>query len=77
MNSLERRIGPRQRPHSEWRKSSYSGGESCCVELRLLPTGTIFVRDSKAPDGDRLALTIDECRAFLNAAKGGRRAPVA
>ncbi|MFF9310655.1 DUF397 domain-containing protein [Streptomyces sp. NPDC014748] len=41
-----------------WFKSSYSGGTDgeSCVELALTP-GTVHVRDSKATDGPRLALT--------------------
>ncbi|MEU4820722.1 DUF397 domain-containing protein [Actinomadura sp. NPDC023710] len=44
----------------KWRKSSYTGGanDNQCVELgRLAPGVGIGVRDSKDPDGGRLALS--------------------
>jgi hypothetical protein len=37
-----------------WRKSTYSGDSSNCVEIATTPT-TILVRDSKNPAGPRLA----------------------
>ncbi|GGT98251.1 DUF397 domain-containing protein [Streptomyces lateritius] len=40
-----------------WHKSSYSGGSGDdCVEVATCPT-TVHVRDSKHPEGPRLALT--------------------
>ncbi|MBP2403149.1 DUF397 domain-containing protein [Streptomyces syringium] len=47
-----------------WFRSSYSteqGGN--CVEVAALPT-TIHVRDSKVPDGPRLALSPEAWSAF-------------
>lgn len=38
--------------HSTWRKSSHSGQESDCVEVRLAPT--VGVRDTKDREGGRL-----------------------
>ncbi|MFF0214872.1 DUF397 domain-containing protein [Streptomyces vinaceus] len=39
-----------------WTKSSYSASSSNdCVEVAQTP-GTVLVRDSKRPDGDRLAV---------------------
>ncbi|MFE2550119.1 DUF397 domain-containing protein [Streptomyces sp. NPDC059355] len=39
-----------------WTKSSYSASSSNdCVEVARTP-GTVLVRDSKRPDGDRLAV---------------------
>ncbi|MFD7920685.1 DUF397 domain-containing protein [Streptomyces sp. NPDC059740] len=38
-----------------WRKSSYSGGNGACVELAVPGAGAIAIRDSKNPDGPRLA----------------------
>ncbi|WP_078969175.1 DUF397 domain-containing protein [Streptomyces cyaneogriseus] len=38
----------------QWRKSTYSGDSSNCVEIATTPT-TILVRDSKNPAGPRLA----------------------
>ncbi|GAA2433224.1 hypothetical protein GCM10010191_54230 [Actinomadura vinacea] len=48
-----------------WRKSSHSGptgGE--CIEVASLP-GVIAVRDSKDPDGPKLALDQDAFGTFL------------
>ncbi|MCQ0023254.1 DUF397 domain-containing protein [Streptomyces somaliensis DSM 40738] len=42
-----------------WVKSTYSGGEGQCVEWapgHARATGEFLVRDSKNPDGPRLAL---------------------
>jgi hypothetical protein len=33
-----------------WRTSSYSTGGNQCVEVTVLPTGDVVVRDSKDPD---------------------------
>ncbi|MEU6486359.1 DUF397 domain-containing protein [Streptomyces sp. NPDC046887] len=44
----------------EWVKSTYSGGEGECVEWApeyARATGAVLVRDSKNPDGPRLALS--------------------
>ncbi|MCI2422724.1 DUF397 domain-containing protein [Saccharopolyspora sp. K220] len=49
-----------------WRKSSYSGQETHCVELSS-PYG--LIRDSKDPDGPVLAVDI---ASFLRAVKAGR-----
>ncbi|MFK4071780.1 DUF397 domain-containing protein [Streptomyces sp. NPDC029674] len=39
-----------------WRKSSYSSGDGDdCIEIAPCPT-TIHIRDSKRPEGPRLAL---------------------
>ena len=47
-----------------WRKSSYSGsGGGNCVEVATVPS-TVAVRDSKAPDGSRLAFGPEAWRAF-------------
>ncbi|MFI9629556.1 DUF397 domain-containing protein [Streptomyces sp. NPDC052042] len=35
----------------QWTKSSYSGGNGACVEVRSPFTQAIAVRDSKAPEG--------------------------
>ncbi|MEV8128319.1 DUF397 domain-containing protein [Streptomyces sp. NPDC085944] len=39
----------------QWRKSTYSGDSSNCLEIATAPA-TILVRDSKNPNGPRLAL---------------------
>ncbi|NJC68176.1 DUF397 domain-containing protein [Planosporangium thailandense] len=53
-----------------WRKSTRSGNQGQCVEVRTLG-GRVEVRDSKDPDGPVLAFTSGEWAAFLDGAKGG------
>jgi hypothetical protein len=55
-----------------WRKSSYSGnnGGNCVEVARNLP-GVVAVRDSKDPDGPKLAFTPGQWRAFAAAIKAG------
>ncbi|MDA3644487.1 DUF397 domain-containing protein [Saccharopolyspora indica] len=50
----------------KWQKSSYSNLNGNCVELSN-PRG--LIRDSKDPDGPRLAVDV---AAFLGAVKAGR-----
>ncbi|MEV0058031.1 DUF397 domain-containing protein [Saccharopolyspora shandongensis] len=51
---------------THWRKSSYSGQETHCVELSSPPG---LIRDSKDPDGPRLDVDV---AAFVRAVKAGR-----
>ncbi|MEU3598690.1 DUF397 domain-containing protein [Streptomyces sp. NPDC006798] len=52
-----------------WHKSSYSGGDGDdCVEVATCPT-TIHVRDSKVPDGPRLAVDPGVWTSFLSYAR--------
>lgn len=46
-----------------WRKSTYSNGQASCVETASQP-GTVAVRDSKDPDGPRLAIPAAGWQAF-------------
>ncbi|OLZ68711.1 DUF397 domain-containing protein [Streptomyces amritsarensis] len=49
----------------EWAKSSYSASDSNeCVEVAHTP-GTVLVRDSKRPEGARLAVTPDAWAGFV------------
>ncbi|MFC6884585.1 MULTISPECIES: DUF397 domain-containing protein [Actinomadura] len=49
----------------KWRKSSYSGnGGADCVEVGRI-SHNIGVRDSKDPDGPRLALSPDAWQALV------------
>ena len=48
-----------------WRKSSYSDGADACVEVAPAPAG-VAVRDSKRPEGAKLAFDQKLWRAFLN-----------
>ncbi|GAA2561417.1 MULTISPECIES: DUF397 domain-containing protein [Streptomyces] len=53
-----------------WIKSSHSTSDGpSCVEIAATP-GTIHVRDSKNPNGPRLALTPTTWAAFLPYASG-------
>ncbi|MFJ5780251.1 DUF397 domain-containing protein [Streptomyces sp. NPDC093094] len=50
----------------EWIKSSYSTGDGPdCVEMATPDREQVLVRDSKNPDGPRLALTPATWAAFL------------
>lgn len=47
-----------------WRTSSYSGsGGGQCTEVAAVP-GTVLVRDSRDPDGPRLAFGVQAWRVF-------------
>lgn len=56
--------------NAEWRKSSRSGTQGNCVEVRVID-GTIELRDSKNPDGPILRFTGAEWIAFLGGAENG------
>ncbi|MER6688485.1 DUF397 domain-containing protein [Streptomyces minutiscleroticus] len=49
---------------TNWRKSTYSGDGSNCVEIATTPDA-VRVRDSKDADGPRLAIAPPAWRAFL------------
>lgn len=48
-----------------WIKSSYSGGNGACVEVKSPVTQAIAVRDSKAPEGPSLAFSSTSWSAFV------------
>ncbi|MFF3499320.1 DUF397 domain-containing protein [Streptomyces sp. NPDC003247] len=57
-------------PEAAWRKSSYStGGGGECLEVAAVP-GAILVRDSKRPEGDRLAIGAEAWAGFVEMAAG-------
>lgn len=58
---------------AEWRKSSYSGANGNCVEVAHAASGVVAVRDSKNPDGPRLAFTPEQWTAFTHSLKQPRR----
>lgn len=60
---------------SGWRKSSFSGYNTNCVEVGILK-GNIGIRDSKNPKGGTLKLTAAEWNSFLGSirATGNRGA---
>ena len=54
-----------------WRKSSYSGSNGgTCVEVGTAGLA-VAVRDSKEPDGPRLAFAADTWKAFAEQVKAG------
>jgi hypothetical protein len=54
-----------------WRKSSYSGGNGgTCIEVGTAGPA-VAVRDSKDPDGPRLAFAADAWKAFAGQLKAG------
>ena len=49
-----------------WRKASHSGANGGeCVEVAAAPNALVAVRDSKNPDGPRLAFTPPAWHAFI------------
>ncbi|MFE9425554.1 DUF397 domain-containing protein [Kitasatospora sp. NPDC006697] len=52
-----------------WRKSSYSGAQSECVEVADGVPGIVPVRDSKNPSGAALLFPGDAWAAFITALK--------
>ncbi|MGW4898043.1 DUF397 domain-containing protein [Kitasatospora sp. NPDC004240] len=56
---------------SVWRKSSHSGGNGACVEIRVPAAGTVDVRDSKDPRGPQLHFSSEAWEAFTTAAGAG------
>ena len=58
-----------------WRKSSYTGGgnDEACVELAELGE-RVWVRDSKDPDGKRLAFGREAFAGLLERVKRGELA---
>jgi Domain of unknown function (DUF397) len=53
-----------------WFKSSYSGGNSNCLETGPLPEG-MAIRDSKNAPGPTLAIRAHDWTSFLTAIKDG------
>ena len=47
-----------------WRKSRRSGAQGNCVEVCLLPSGQVGIRDSKSADGPVLAIPAASFAAF-------------
>jgi Domain of unknown function (DUF397) len=57
----------------KWRKSSYSSNNGgACVEVCTSDPAAVVVRDSKDPDGSRLAFSPGDWQAFTAGIKGGQ-----
>ncbi|MGW1558009.1 DUF397 domain-containing protein [Streptomyces sp. NPDC002144] len=54
-----------------WRKSRYSNPEGNCVELAVLPDGSVAVRNSRHPEGPALVYPRAEISAFVRGVKDG------
>ncbi|ONK13720.1 DUF397 domain-containing protein [Streptomyces sp. MP131-18] len=50
-----------------WIKSSYSGGNGACLEVRFPARDVLAVRDSKDPAGPLLGFPAGSWSAFLDA----------
>ncbi|WP_418957582.1 DUF397 domain-containing protein [Streptomyces tritici] len=54
-----------------WTKSSYSGGNGACVEVKSPVLASIAVRDSKAPEGPSLTFASHSWNAFVGEVSTG------
>ncbi|MDI9886877.1 DUF397 domain-containing protein [Streptomyces sp. HNM0645] len=54
-----------------WVKSSYSGGNGACVEVKSPVVQAIAVRDSKAPEGPSITFVPGSWAAFLQGVSKG------
>jgi hypothetical protein len=57
-----------------WVKSSYSNTGANCIETARTISGRVAVRDSKNPDGPKLAFAPATWRVFTRHIKTGRTA---
>lgn len=60
------------RPAPAWRKSSRSTSGNQCVEVAVLPAGSVGVRDSKKPDTGMHAFSPAGWSRFLADVRAGR-----
>jgi hypothetical protein len=60
---------------AHWHKSSRSSGNGACVEVADLPEA-IAVRDSKDPDGPRLAFSRQSWTTFVERTKDDRSSDI-
>jgi hypothetical protein len=54
-----------------WTKSSYSTGNGACVEVKSPAAGAVAVRDSKVPDGERIAFGSASWTTFVTGVSRG------
>ncbi|MCX4762904.1 DUF397 domain-containing protein [Streptomyces sp. NBC_01275] len=52
-----------------WTTSTYTNGGGACVQVKSPTESTLAVRDSKVPDGPRLAFPPDAWNAFVASVK--------
>jgi hypothetical protein len=74
MNKIRNGMSARRLSGVRWRKSRFSGAHGNCVEIALVRTGAVAVRNSRHPDGPALIYTRDEMVAFLSTVKNGESA---
>jgi hypothetical protein len=56
-----------------WRKSTYSNNGGNCIEVAPGKPDAVAVRDSKDPDGPKLAFPPDAWRRFAGQVRSGAR----
>ncbi|WNI19393.1 DUF397 domain-containing protein [Actinacidiphila sp. ITFR-21] len=54
-----------------WTKSGRSNQSGNCVEVAMLPDGSVAIRNSRHPGGPALVYTRAELTAFVEGAKDG------
>jgi hypothetical protein len=57
-------------PDADWRRSSISGQLGNCVEVAMLGSGDVAVRNSRHPTGPALVFTPAEWSAFVAGVHG-------
>jgi Domain of unknown function (DUF397) len=57
---------------AEWHKSSHSSQDGSCVEIARNLPGIVAIRDSKDPEGPKLAVAPDKWLAFTAGVKAGQ-----
>ncbi|MER6996946.1 DUF397 domain-containing protein [Streptomyces sp. NPDC000410] len=61
----------RQGATDTWTKSSYSGGNGACVEVKSPVVASIAVRDSKVTSGPSITFVPDSWNAFVHEVSQG------
>jgi len=56
---------------AEWQSSQHGDRRAACVEMAVLPGGSIAMRNSRHPGGPALIYTHAEIEAFIAGAKDG------
>ncbi len=70
-NEIPNGLSAAQLDGATWRKSSRSGAVGNCVEVALLGSGQIALRNSRDPSGPALVYTNAEVAAFVAGIKDG------